>query len=180
MLHPKGWGGWCPQFNLMWCITKVELLPLGFVMAVHSKPSPDDSPNIPHVNVLKFIALLANVWFALATCHACDPQHQQQHIGNFLTNNTSALSWMLHAGKAKQPHSCQLAHFLQVLLTFSPVHFQFHSHCTQASQMRQQTCCHILHVQSHGDPLSELDPMICSLASLTKCSISCCQYCLGA
>ena len=78
--------------------------------------------------MLEFMALLVNVWFALAVCTRNDPTHTQQHIGNFLSDNTSALSWMVHAGCAKQPHSCQLAQFLQALLTLSPICFQFQSH----------------------------------------------------
>jgi len=124
----KELGGWCPQLHLMWCITKVELLTLGFTMAMHSKPSQGDPPGILHINVLEFIALSVNVWFALATCHANDPLHQQHYIGNFFTDNMSVLSWMLHAGRAKCPQLRQLACFLQALLTFSPVHFQLQSH----------------------------------------------------
>ncbi len=124
----KGMGGWCPQWCLMWHITKAELVTLGFTMAVHSEPSPGDPPGILHINVLEFIALSVNVWLALATCHAHDPLHQQHHIGNFFTDNTSALSWMLHAGRAKCSHSRCLVRFLQALLTFSPVRFQFQSH----------------------------------------------------
>jgi len=75
----------------MWRITKAELQTLGFIMAVHSEPSLGNPPNILHINVLEFIALLVNVWFQLAICHAHDPLHQQHHIGNFLTDNTLAL-----------------------------------------------------------------------------------------
>jgi len=125
----RDWGGgWCPQLRLMWHITKAELQSLGFIMAVHSKPSPGDPIDILHINVLEFIALSVNVWFTLASCSAEDPSHTQHHISNFFTDNTSALSWMLHAGRAKSKHSRQLARFLQALLTFSPVRFQFQSH----------------------------------------------------
>ncbi len=124
----EGLGGWCPQLRLMWRITKGELQSLGFIMAVHSEPSPGDPIDILHINALEFLALSVNVWFALASCHVEDPSHTQHHIGNFFTDNTSALSWMLHAGRAKSKHSRQLARFLQALLTFSPVRFQFQSH----------------------------------------------------
>jgi len=81
----------------MWHITKAELWSLGFVMAVHSELSPGDPIDILHINVPEFIALLVNVWFTLASCHVGDPLHTQHHISNFLTDNMSALSWMLHA-----------------------------------------------------------------------------------
>jgi len=124
----KGLGGWSPQFNLMWQVTKEEHTTLGFIMAKNSEPGPDDPPNILHINVLEFMALLVNVWFALAMCTGNDPTHQRQHIRNCWSDNTLALSWMVHAGCAKKPHSCQLARFLQALFTLSPICFQFHSH----------------------------------------------------
>jgi len=97
----EGLGSWCPQLNLMWCIMKAKLHSLGFVMATHSEPVPSNPPDIVHINVLEFFALSMNVWFALATCHTCDLRHCQHHVGNFFADNTSALSWMVHASQAK-------------------------------------------------------------------------------
>jgi len=119
----EGLRGWSLQFNLMWQVAKEELITLGFIMAVNSKLGPGNPPNILHINMLEFMALSVSVWFALAVCAGNNPTHQQQHIGNFLSNNMLALSWMVHVGHAKKPHSCQLARFLQVLLTLSPVCF---------------------------------------------------------
>ncbi len=119
----EGLRGWSLQFNLMWQVTKEELITLGFIMAVNSKLGPGNPPNILHINMLEFMALSVSVWFALAVCAGNNPTHQQQHIGNFLSNNMLVLSWMVHAGHTKKPHSCQLARFLQVLLTLSPVCF---------------------------------------------------------
>jgi len=124
----EGLRGWSLQFNLMWQVAKEELITLGFIMAVNSKLGPGNPPNILHINMLEFMALSVNVWFALAVCAGNNPTHQQQHIGNFLSNNMLVLSWMVHAGHTKKPHSCQLDRFPQVLLTLSPVCFQFQSH----------------------------------------------------
>ncbi len=178
-LH-EGLGGWCPQLHLMWHITKAELQSLGFIMVVHSKPSPGDPIDILHINVLEFIALLVNVWFALASCHTEDPLHTQHHIGNFLTDNTSALSWMLHAGRAKSKHLHQLARFLQALLTFSPVCFQFQSHHISGhSNKTANLLSRPLHGASWGSVI-RTRPMICLSASPTKCSMGCCQCCVDA
>jgi len=62
----EGLGGWSPQFNLMWRVTKAELTTLGFLMAQNSELGPNDPPNILHINVLEFMALSVNIWFALA------------------------------------------------------------------------------------------------------------------
>jgi len=176
----EGLGGWCPQLHLMWCITKAELVTLGFTMAVHSKPSAGDPPGILHINVLEFIALLVNVWFALATCHASDPLHQQHHISNFFTDNMLALSWMLQRAEQNAPTHADLLVSCKHFSLF-PLFISSSNHITsQDNQKRLQTCCPGLHVQSCGDPLSELGPMICAVASLTKCSASCCQCCLVA
>jgi len=79
----EGLGGWCPQFNIMWRITKMELQSLGYIMAIHLEPSQVDPPDILHINVLEFIALTVNIWLALTICHACHPHHAHQHISNF-------------------------------------------------------------------------------------------------
>jgi len=122
-----GMGGWCPQLDIMWRITKEELCSLGFHMVTHSEPTPDDPPGAIHINVLEFVALTVNVWLALASCSSRDPTHKRHHTANFLADNTSAISWMIHAGRAKAPHARRLARFLQALLTLSPVPLQFQS-----------------------------------------------------
>jgi len=138
----------------MWHITKAELVTLGFTMAVHSEPSPGDPSGILHINVLEFVALSVNVWFALATCNDSDPLHQWHHIGNFFTDNTLALSWMLHMGRAKHSHSCRLAHFLQALLTFSPICFQFQSHhISGQSNVTADLLSQPSHAQSWGSAI---------------------------
>jgi len=68
------------------------------------------------------------VWLALSFCAQADPCRGRDHVGNFLADNTSALSWMRHAGRARTHPSRRLARFLQALLTFTPLSFQFQSH----------------------------------------------------
>jgi len=112
----------------MWHITKEELWSLGFSMVVGSEPAAGDPITAIHINILEFVALCINVWFALGFCLRDDPRSTNHHIGNFLANNTSALSWMAHAGRVHTPPTHHLTRFLQILLTFSPVPFQFQSH----------------------------------------------------
>jgi len=81
--------------------------------------------NVVHINLLKqFVALSVNVGFALAFCLHHNPTCQNHHIDN----NTSVLSWMVQAGWIHMLPSCYLTCFLQILLSFSPVQFQFQSH----------------------------------------------------
>jgi len=124
----KGIGGWCPQFSIMWQVTKEELHTLGYSMVLLVEPLDQDPSDAIHINVLEFVALTMNVWFALAMCWHDDLVLHTQHVGNFLADNTTAISWMVHAGRTKSPRSCHLAWFLQMLLTFSPVSFYFQSH----------------------------------------------------
>jgi len=123
----EGLGGWSPQFGIMWCITKAKFCTLGFLMVVLSEPLAHTTKTI-HINLLEFVALCINIWHALAFCLKDDPTCQHHHIGNFLADNTSVLSWMVHAGWVHMPPSHHLTCFLQILLTFSPVQFQFQSH----------------------------------------------------
>jgi len=124
----KGIGGWCPQFSIMWQVTKEELHTLGYSMVLLVEPLDQDPSDAIHINVLEFVALTVNVWSALALCRCDDLVLHTQHVGNFLADNTTAISWMVHMGWTKSPHSCHLAWFLQTLLTFSPVSFYFQSH----------------------------------------------------
>jgi len=48
-----------------------------------------DPANALHINILEFITLCINVWFALAFCLHDDPTSQHHHISNFLADNTS-------------------------------------------------------------------------------------------
>jgi len=77
-------------------------------MVVWEEPSAHDPSNAIHINLLEFVALNVNVWLALALCLQDDPICQFHHIGNFLTDNTSALSWMGHAGRVHTPASRRL------------------------------------------------------------------------
>jgi len=122
-----GLGGWCPQWGIMWQITKYVLHLLGLPMVMLSELSQVDPPTALHIHVLEFIALTINIWLALAWCKQDDPHHQRTHIENFFTDNTMALSWMCYARHAKAPHTRHLACFLQALLTFSPVLAQLHT-----------------------------------------------------
>jgi len=125
----EGIGGWCPQFGIMWQVTKEELHTLGYSMVLLTEPSDLDPLDAIHINVLEFVALTVNIWFALVLmCRHDDPALHTQHVGNLLASNTTSISWMAHTGRTKSPHSCHLAQFLQTLLTFSPVSFHFQSH----------------------------------------------------
>jgi len=82
-------GGWCPQFDIMWCIIKPELASLGFHMETHFENTPNHDPlSAIHINVLEFIELIVKMWPMLASCHSRDHHHTHHHIGNFLTDNT--------------------------------------------------------------------------------------------
>jgi len=123
----EGLGGWSPQLCLMWCITASELWSLSFSIIAGSEPSLLDPPDALHINTLEFIAFTVSMWLALSFCTKADPHCGRDHIGNFLADNTSVLLWMWHAGQAHTPQSHRLAHFLQALLTFTPLSFQFQS-----------------------------------------------------
>ncbi len=136
----RPWQGWSPHFNIMWCITKAELCSLGFSMVMGSEPSTGSPATTIHINILEFITLCINVWFALAFYLHDNPLGTNHHVGNFLANNTSALSWMAHVGRVHTLPTHCLTRFLQILLTFSPLHFQFQSH----------------HISSHSNDTADL------------------------
>jgi len=127
-------GSWCLQFGLMWWVTKEELGTLGYSMVVTTEPLDQDTLDMIHINVLEFVALTMNIWFALAMCQHNDTVLYTQHMGNFIANNTTAISWMAHTGQTKSPHSQHLAQFLQTLLIFPLSHFIFSCITSQGHQ----------------------------------------------
>jgi len=120
----EGIGGWCPQFSLMWCITKDELSTLGYSMVILTEPLDQDPLDAIHFNVLEFVALTVNVWFALTVYRQDNLALQTQHMGNFLAINTTAtISWMARVQIPSFPLSSMVftnvAHFLSCIIPFS-------------------------------------------------------------
>jgi hypothetical protein len=120
-----GLGGWSRHFGLMWRLSKEDLQAMKFPMVALLEPTDIDPVDALHINVLEFVAVIINTWFALAMSHKNDPDRKQHHIVKIWADNTSALSWMAHAARTKRPLVRRLARFLQALLTFAPVDFQF-------------------------------------------------------
>ena len=74
-----------------------------------------------HINLLEFVALIINLWFVLwATRTLRAPQGGW--ILSLRSDNTSALSWLQHSARTKNPVARRLSRFLiQMLLQ---AHFQ--------------------------------------------------------
>jgi hypothetical protein len=107
----------------MWWLSKEDLLFSGFSMIIFDESTEVDPLDALHINILEFLTLIIDVWFVLVFCLRQDPSCSQHYIGLILGDNTSALSWMAHAGRVKKPRVRRLARFLQALLTFTPVQF---------------------------------------------------------
>jgi hypothetical protein len=99
------------EFQIQWCLTKQDLIKVGFNMK--GEPDPDQKGH--HINPLKFITCIINLWLLLwivkdlLDCNT-------GYIINLLSDNTSALSWMKLTATTKDPLLQLLACFASALL----------------------------------------------------------------
>ena len=118
----SGIGGWSPTLKFMWRITRDELCAAGFDMKkinadgeAARAPTTDDSL---HINVLEFVAIIINVWFAITYIRR-EPEKPGGHIVSVVADNTSALSWFRHASRSHRPAVRNLAFLCHCLIISS-------------------------------------------------------------
>jgi hypothetical protein len=91
----EGLGGWSPEFEIKWQLTKDDLKGLGFhikvVEALTGKPTPDQAGL--HINPLEFIATIINMWLMLVMIKFL-PDCATGYVVDILSDNTSALLWL--------------------------------------------------------------------------------------
>jgi hypothetical protein len=113
----EGLGGWSPQFQVMWRLTRDDLIEMGFnlklVNAVSGEPNADEEGL--HINPLEFIAAIINLWLFLCLIKSM-PRCPTGYILDLLSDNTSALSWMHFTATTKNPMLQPLARFASALL----------------------------------------------------------------
>jgi hypothetical protein len=126
-----GIGGWSEDFGFLWKITRQELLDHGFHMREidgMGEALPSDSTSDPnhtnrdslHINVLEFVGIILNIWIVITILHDEKSRlHEGGHVISVLADNTSALSWLRHAARARRPAIRNLAYFCQCLLLLS-------------------------------------------------------------
>ena len=125
----QGIGGVSGYFRCMWRLTRDDLLVLGFPVTedrswILARDGKDAKDNL-HVNLLEFIALIINAWFAIAFISRADPDNMMDHLHHFRADNMSALAWFASALGSKSPLIRRLARFFQAMLTFAPARLQF-------------------------------------------------------
>ena len=94
--------------------------------------TPDPSAPEHHINIHEFIGILVNVFFLmLVFCHMHHIQHPNiPNVDGFIfrvaADNTSALSWMTHASRSREPKLVNLVYLLS--------HITFHFNSIHASR----------------------------------------------
>lgn len=113
----EGLGGWSPEFEVQWRLTKDDLLELGFhikiVNALTGEPTSDQIGL--HINPLEFIATIINLWLMLVLIKSL-PVCDTGYIVDVLSDNTSALSWLKLTATTKDSRLQPLARFASALL----------------------------------------------------------------
>jgi hypothetical protein len=112
----EGIGGWGNKtLNYMWRVLRNELLLCGF------NPGPNGNKNEHHINKMEFVALIVNIWVAIKHLYKLwrtNPQAYHEIILKMWADNTSALSWLLHAARVSDKPQRALALFCYALLTY--------------------------------------------------------------
>jgi hypothetical protein len=113
----EGLGGWSPTFQFMWRLSRPELVAAGFPMKLLgvSCHEPGIDASGLHINLLEFLALIINVWFLLWAVKRAGPR-PGGWVVSVRGDNTSALSWMRHSTRARNPTVRHLSRFLVALL----------------------------------------------------------------
>ena len=117
----EGLGGFSLDFGFSWRVTREELVSAGFPLPPldgdPSFPFPADCPlqtastdstgapsalftSTTHINILEFVAAIINYWMILWRCRFLDEPEGGWVIA-IMGDNTSALSWMRHAARAR-------------------------------------------------------------------------------
>jgi hypothetical protein len=113
----EGVGGWSPEFEVQWRLTREDLLEVGFnlkvVNAVSGEPTPEEEGL--HINPLEFIATIINLWLLLILVRSLPPC-PTGYIVDLLSDNTSALSWLHFTATTRDPLLQPLARFASALL----------------------------------------------------------------
>jgi hypothetical protein len=113
----EGLGGWSPEFQVQWRLTKQDLIDVGFNMkivdAITGEPDPEQKGL--HINPLEFLGCIINLWLLIRIIRSL-PECKTGHIVDVLSDNTSALSWMRMTATTKDPLLQPLARFASALL----------------------------------------------------------------
>jgi hypothetical protein len=113
----EGLGGWSPDFQVQWRLTRDDLLDMGFNLKLVNPASgePNSDEQGLHINPLEFIAAIINLWLFICLIKSL-PKCQTGYILDLLSDNTSALSWMHYTATTKNPELQPLARFASALL----------------------------------------------------------------
>jgi hypothetical protein len=113
----EGVGGWSPDFQVMWRLSREDLLLLGFPLKLVT--SADGEPEMDaaglHINHLEFIAAIINLWLLLKCIQSLSPC-ATGYIVDLWSDNTPALSWMKVTAATRNPALQLLARFASALL----------------------------------------------------------------
>jgi hypothetical protein len=91
-----GIGGWSPDFQIQWRVTRADLLILGFPMKIIKKYADEPLDAVGeglHINPLKFIAAIINLWLIVKLVQTLPPC-LISYIIDLLLDNMSYLFWL--------------------------------------------------------------------------------------
>jgi hypothetical protein len=119
-----GIGGWSPEFQIQWRVMRADLIALGFSMKIIDsyvdEPLDAGSEGL-HINPLKFIACIVNLWLLIKLVQLLPPL-LTGYIVDLWSDNTSALSWMKLTASTRDPRLEPLARLASTFLVIASQH----------------------------------------------------------
>ena len=107
-------GGWGETLNFQWRLASTVFHVPTWIDTYDSRGN-----RILHINVQEFIAIIINIFFSMIkflSMRATFPATSNGHIFQHDADNTTALSWMKHASRSRQPFQINLAFLLSHLI----------------------------------------------------------------
>ena len=132
----EGMGGYCLKYGYMWRLSHADLKSCGLdipkedaeliqrYQAAKESGDTETVKHLAHINILEFIAIIINIWMFIKIGKKLESDPKFEHIIHARTDNTSALSWLMHASRTKKPPVRNLARHFQLLLTQTPVPYK--------------------------------------------------------
>jgi hypothetical protein len=162
-----GMGGWSPDFQFLWRLTRADLITCGFDMklveANQSEPASAHAHGL-HINILEFVAIIINLWLSIWFIQK-DKHKPGGHVLLLRSDNTSALSWFRHAARCHSRPVRHLAYLAHALFIFSGIfdYTQLNSNHIQGIQNDEADAC------SRPEKFPSLDSAINQFSQLQTC-----------
>ena len=148
------------------------------VVATGIQPNAGDEDGQIHINLLEFMTIIINVWFA-AVLQPATTGGPTPHMGVFGRQHT-AVSWVSHAARAQRPTVTRLTRFLTVFLFHLSQTTRVQATYLPGDENQDADLLSRLasRAPSWASVIEQGSPAVDLPAYLTECRANCCKLCV--